>query len=208
VKQRNPPNALSPLPTTSPCNWEVRATHPHADCRVFSVQRKSCRHPRRGTERDFFALNSSNWVNVVALTPAREMVLVNQFRFGVEQCSLEIPGGMIDAGEDVLAAGLRELEEETGFVGKKGRLIGQVWPNPAIMNNSCFFVLVEEAVRGSELKWDQDEEIEVTLAQVDQVMSWARQGRIGHGLVLNALFHFEPIWAEMSGRASVGNPGS
>jgi 8-oxo-dGTP pyrophosphatase MutT (NUDIX family) len=175
----------------------VRATHPHADCRVFSVLRKSCRHPARGTERDFFSLHSCSWVNVIALTPAREIVLVNQFRFGVERCSLEIPGGMIDAGEDALAAGLRELEEETGFVGQRGRLIGQVWPNPAIMDNVCFFVLVEDAVPTSDMKWDQDEEIEVTLAPVDQVMEWARNGRIRHSLVLNALFHFQPIWAEL-----------
>lgn len=114
---------------------------------------------------------------------------------------------MVDAGEDALAAGLRELAEETGFVGTRGRLIGQVWPNPAIMDNSCFFVLVEEAVRTSELKWDQDEEIEVVLAPVDQVMSWARQGRIGHGLALNALFHFEPIWAEMAGSVAAARPG-
>ncbi len=182
-----------------PCDWKIQTVHPHADCRVFSVLRKSCRHPERGTERDFFALHSANWVNVLALTPAKELVLVNQFRFGVEQCSLEIPGGMIDDGEDALQAGLRELKEETGFVGENARLIGSVWPNPAIMDNLCSFVLVENAVLQSELKWDQDEEIEVTLAPVDRVLEWARTGEIRHSLVLNALFFLEPILAEMRG---------
>lgn len=187
-------------PETGPCHWKVEGASVHADCRVFSVLRKNCRHPERGTRRDFFSLRAASWVNVLALTPEKELVLVNQFRFGVEQCSLEIPGGMVDAGEDPLQAGLRELEEETGFVGKGGRIIGTVWPNPAIQDNACFFVLVEDAVLQSELNWDQDEEIEVSLAPVNQVMEWARNGRILHSLVLNALFLFEPIWAEMRGR--------
>jgi ADP-ribose pyrophosphatase len=180
-----------------PSNWEIQERHLHADCRVFTVQRKACRHPGRNTARDFFSLHSRNWVNVLALTPEQELVLVNQFRFGVEQCSLEIPGGIVDPGEDPLAAGLRELEEETGFVGEGGRILGEVWPNPAIMDNRCSFILVEKAVPKGNLKWDQDEEIEVVLAPVDQVMSWARDGRIRHSLVLNALFCFAPLWEKM-----------
>lgn len=182
---------------SGPCDWEIQATHQHADCRVFSILRKSCLHPARGTERDFFSVHSSNWVNVLALTPKKELVLVDQFRFGVEKCSLEIPGGIIDPGEDPLTAGLRELEEETGFVGDNVRIIGEVWANPAIMDNVCSFVLVENAVLQGALKWDQDEEIEVTLAPVEEVFAWSRNGRIRHSLVLNALFFFQPIWAEM-----------
>src|SRR5690554_6847454 len=147
---------------STPCDWRIQAVNEHADCRVFSVLRKSCLHPGRGTERDFFSIHSPNWVNVLALTPEKELVLVNQFRFGIEQCSLEIPGGMIDLGEAPLAAGLRELEEETGFVGTDAKIIGEVWPNPAIMDNVCSFVLVQNAVLRSDVNWDQDEEIEVT----------------------------------------------
>lgn len=185
---------------SSPCDWKIQSISAHADCRVFSVLRKTCLHPERGAERDFFSIHSADWVNVLALTPEGKLVLVNQFRFGVEECSWEIPGGMLDDGEDALAAGLRELEEETGFVGKKARIIGKVWSNPAIMDNSCSFVLVEDAVLQSEMQWDQDEEIEVSLADVDEVLRWAREGRIRHSLVLNALFFFEPIWKRLRSR--------
>jgi ADP-ribose pyrophosphatase len=189
--------SVPPPGSAAPRHWEVESRRPHADCRVFSILRKTCRHPARETRRDFFSVHSRNWVNVLALTPEKKLVLVNQFRFGVEQCSLEIPGGMIDEGEEALAAGLRELEEETGYVGRDARVIGTVWANPAIMDNLCSFVLVEEVTRQKDLCWDQDEEIEIVLAPVEAAMQWARDGRIRHSLVLNALFYFTPIWAKM-----------
>jgi 8-oxo-dGTP pyrophosphatase MutT (NUDIX family) len=77
-----------------------------------------------------------DWVNIVALTPEGEVVLVRQFRFGIETLSLEVPGGVIEAGEDPVAAGLRELREETGYVGERGRLIASIHPNPAIHPNN------------------------------------------------------------------------
>src|SRR5664279_4692538 len=107
-------------------------------------------------------MHAPDWVNVLALTPDHRLVLVRQFRFGVDAFSLEIPGGVMEPDEDPVAAGLRELREETGFTGRGARLLGSVHPNPAIQSNRCHIVLVEEAVRTEALEWDADEEIEVT----------------------------------------------
>lgn len=178
----------------APSRWEVLATSTHADCRVFTVERKRCHHPVRKCESDFFSIHSPRWVNVLAITADHQLVLVNQFRFGVEDFCLEIPGGLVDPGEEPLAAGVRELEEETGYVGENPRIIGTVWPNPAIMDNTCSFVLVENVVLSRPSKWDHHEEIEVNLAPVAEVLAMARTGKIRHALVLNALFYLEPIW--------------
>ena len=133
---------------------------------------------------------------MVALTPDGRLVLVRQFRFGRDDFSLEIPGGIIEAGEDPVAAAVRELAEETGFTGGRTRMLGSVHPNPAIQNNRCHLVLVEGAVRSQEMAWDPDEEIAVSTAPVDEVLAWARDGRITHSLVLCGLFLFEGWWRE------------
>jgi len=146
-------------------------------------------------------VHPSDWVNVLALTPDRQLVLVRQFRFGVDAFSLEIPGGVMEADEDPVAAGLRELREETGFTGKDARLLGSVHPNPAIQSNRCHFVFVEQAARTEALEWDADEEIEVTTMPADEVFALARSGAITHGLVLDALFMFEPHWRRLKGPA-------
>jgi 8-oxo-dGTP pyrophosphatase MutT (NUDIX family) len=133
-------------------------------------------------------------VNVIAVTPDQRLVLVRQFRYGIDAFSLEIPGGVMDAGEDPVEAGLRELREETGYSGVRARLLGSVHPNPAFQSNRAHFVLVEAATPSHELEWDTDEEIEVLVEPIERVLAMARNGGITHSLVLNALMFFEREW--------------
>jgi ADP-ribose pyrophosphatase len=182
-----------------PARWQKLGEHSLAATRIFDLRSRRYRHPERGTERDFFVLQAPEWVNVVALTPDHRLVLVRQFRFGVDDFALEIPGGMIDQGEDPVAAGRRELQEETGYTGTQARLLGVVHPNPAIQSNRCHVVLVEGAVRSAATDWDPDEEIAISTRPVEEVYALARNGGITHGLVLNALMFFEPRWRELRG---------
>jgi 8-oxo-dGTP pyrophosphatase MutT (NUDIX family) len=182
----------TPLP--GPSRWEKISHATQAKTRIFELLSARYRHPVRGTERDFVVVQAPDWVNVVALTPDARLVLVRQFRYGINEFSLEIPGGVMEAGEDPVTAGLRELREETGYTGAPAKLLGSVHPNPAIQSNRCHFVFVEAAVKTHALEWDADEEIHVTTEPVDDVLALARSGGITHGLVLDALFMFEAVW--------------
>ncbi|HVU24890.1 MAG TPA: NUDIX hydrolase [Opitutus sp.] len=188
---------MNPPDSPEPARWERLDHTSLARTRVFDVRSVRYRHPPRGSERDFVVIDAPDWVNVIAVTPDGRMVLVRQFRFGVNEFSLEIPGGVMEAGEEPLVAGLRELREETGFAGAPARLLGSVHPNPAIQANRCHFVLVDGAVASAAIAWDADEEIQVTTLPVDEVFALARAGKITHGLVLDALFMFEPVWRGM-----------
>ena len=95
------------------------------DFRIFKLRSVRRRSPRNGVERDFYVMDCADWVNVVAITADDELVLVEQFRHGVAAVELEVPGGIMDPGEtDAVAAGLRELREETGYAGETARLLG------------------------------------------------------------------------------------
>jgi 8-oxo-dGTP pyrophosphatase MutT (NUDIX family) len=166
---------------------------------IFDLLSARYRHPLRGTERDFVVVQPPDWVNVVALTPDQHIVLVRQFRYGINEFSLEIPGGVMEPGEDPIAAGLRELREETGFGGAPAKLLGVVHPNPAIQSNRCHFVFVEGATRVHALDWDPDEEIHILTEPVEEVLRLARSGGITHGLVIDALMLFEPHWRFLQG---------
>ncbi len=183
-------------PKPGPARWQKLAHTLLAETRVFDLHSTRYRHPVRATERDFIVAHPPDWVNVVALTPDHRIVLVRQFRFGIDTFSLEIPGGVMHAGEDPVIAGLRELREETGYSGAPARLMGGVHPNPAIQSNRCHFVLVEQAAPTAQVEWDADEEIEIATHPVEEVLALAHSGGITHGLVLDALLFFERIWRE------------
>jgi ADP-ribose pyrophosphatase len=177
-----------------PSRWQRLGERPQLQTRIFDVVGIRYHHPTRSTEREFVVINAPDWVNVVALTRDRHIVLVRQFRYGIDEFSLEIPGGVMDVGEDPVAAGLRELREETGFSGARAKLLGSVHPNPAMQSNRCHFVFVEDAIVSHDLDWDPDEELQVLTLPADEVLAMARSGGINHGLVLNALMLFEPLW--------------
>jgi len=179
----------------APGAWERLGDNTVENFRIFQVRRTRFRHTRENRESEFIVIDANDWVNVVALTPENEVVLVRQFRFGRHDFFLEIPGGMIEHGEDPVVAGVRELREETGYEGTTARLLGSVHPNPAIQSNTMHVVLVEGARKVGPTSFDINEEIETSLVPASRIMEWVREGKITHSLVLNALF-FMNDWLE------------
>ncbi len=199
----HPPHAPESEEGASPARWRRGDPRLLARTRILDLQAVPFIHPRRGVARDFVVVAAPDWVNVLAHTVDDRLVLVNQFRFGIDGFSLEIPGGVIEPGEDPVAAGVRELAEETGFVGERARLLARVHPNPAFMANRCHLVLVENCRLTAAPEWDADEEIVVSAPPVAEVFARARAGEITHSLVLDALFFFEPIWRAGASRSAV-----
>jgi 8-oxo-dGTP pyrophosphatase MutT (NUDIX family) len=133
-----------------------------------------------------------DWVNVIALTADQQLVMVEQYRHGSDTVELEIPGGMMDPDEtEPVKTGVRELREETGYEGDNSRIIGKIFPNPAIMANTCYTVLVENCSLKHATGLDHAEDIATQLIPVSEVPDLVRSGRIRHSLVVVALYHFE-----------------
>ncbi|THB74470.1 MAG: NUDIX hydrolase [Desulfobulbaceae bacterium] len=145
---------------------------------------------RSGQTKTFYSFDFPDWVNIVALTPDSQIVLIKQFRYGTAQEELEIPGGAINPGESPVAAGCRELREETGYVGTNAQLIGSVCPNPAIQSNLCHTVLVTDVEKTSDLELDEMEDIDCLTVSEQSLWNMIHQNQIQHGLVLNALFFY------------------
>ncbi len=178
-----------PLLTMVP-EWRHDDDAPLAETRIFTLRRRRGVSPTRPRQPgEFVYIDSADWVNVIALTAADEVVAIEQFRHGSAEVTLEIPGGMVDPGEEPLAAGVRELAEETGYAGRDASLIGRVTPNPAIFNNHCHTVLVHEAFAAQTPTPELHEEIGIRLLPLAQIPDLIAGGLIHHSLVV-AAFHF------------------
>ena len=171
--------------------WDLSPNRVVLKTPVMTVKAGPVRCRRSGSQKDFYLLDFPDWVNVVALTPGRDMILIRQFRYGSNRMEIEIPGGMINDREAPVEAGARELLEETGYAGRNAGIIGKVCPNPALQRNYCYTVLVEDAVKVAEPTMDDMEDIECFLLSEKAVSSRIAAGDIEHGLVLNALMFYQ-----------------
>ena len=174
---------------TDDLRWKLGARTPGHDYKIFQTAFVEGFHPRTGEPKRFSLLEAVDWVNVVALTPDERVVLIRQYRPGVDRVCLEIPGGMVDPGVSPEEAAARALAEETGYTARRWRRLGAAAPNPAIFNNTLHSFLAEDAEPTVATHFDGGEVISLETAPLAEVHAMLRDGRIDHALVIAAFAH-------------------
>lgn len=184
--------------------WKLEGEKPVADCRVFKVKLRTFVHPdgRRG---DFYVNESADWVQVAPIIRDEKSgkirtVLVKQFRFGIQKMSWEFSGGIVENGESPAKAAARELLEETGYSGGKPKILASYSPNPAIQNNLAHFAVLEGCKKTSTTDWDENEEIETRLVDVDKLDSMVKSGKITHAIAINSIYFLQKYLAKKCGK--------
>ena len=181
---------MTRVPPTTIQAWRELELETVADCRIFEVERSTAASPVDGKSRAFHRIRSVNWAQIVPITTDRQIVLVRQYRHGDQRVTLEIPGGLIDPGEDPATAALRECLEETGYRGRQAFSLGAIAPNPALFSNRlhAFYAVdveLERAVQntGTEIT-------EAVLVPVTEVEDMLLAGEIDHALVAGTLWRY------------------
>lgn len=140
--------------------------------------------------KDFNVLEFDDWVNIIPITSDGFVVMIRQWRHGVQRECLEIPGGLISHDDpDPRHAAIREMHEETGYHSDSIIHIGSVEPNPAIQTNTCHTFLAPDAHLCTPQDLDPTEAISVELIRKEKVYDMIRSGTITHGLVIAAFAH-------------------
>lgn len=179
--------------------WPILEETALADMGIFQLHAVRAENPRTGQARKLAMVSTGDWVNIIPLTPQREVVLVRQWRHGSRSITLEIPGGLIDPGEEPATAAAREVREETGYAGDVPQKLGVVQPNPAFLDNICFTYLIENCRWEGELQLDAGEDIEVEKVPLAQIPGLIAGGEIQHALVICGFYWLRQQQPELFG---------
>jgi 8-oxo-dGTP pyrophosphatase MutT (NUDIX family) len=174
--------------------WRRERSEEVADCRVFKVRRDYSTAAFDRRVHDFYVIEAPDWINVIPLTKDNEVVLIEQYRHGTEAVSLEIPGGMVDPGEEPHETAARELFEETGYEAAEVVFLGKTRPNPAIQDNWIHTFLARGVEHRREPLNQGTERTRVRLEPLARIPPLIGEGAIDHSLVVVA-FH----WLALSG---------
>lgn len=136
-----------------------------------------------GLEHEFTTIygEGSRSAAVIALTPDSQVITVYQFRAGPEKWMYDLPGGGAEVDESDEATALRELEEETGYVPQKLKLLGEGYGD-GYKNSTCSYYLAINCTtggRGRRLDTEEsDQGAEVRLLTISEFIEKAKRGEM------------------------------
>ncbi len=167
--------------------WVTTAEREEYTTNIFKVLRRDMVLGSENHKATFSIVEAPDWINVVALTDEGEIVLVEQYRYGIEAPTLELPGGVCDEGELPEESSKRELLEETGYEGKECIYLGKVSSNPAMMTNYTHTYLIRGCRKVSGQQLDGNERINVQLTPLRDFLDLVASGEVHHSLVVAAM---------------------
>lgn len=171
--------------------WETTESKKVADLFIFDAYIKKRKNPNSGEVGNFTVLESPNWVNIIPITKDNEIILIEQYRHGTDSVTIEIPGGLIEVGEDSMIAGARECTEETGYKSSESPILtGVSYPNPAYQSNKCFSYVWFNCELELVQNLDKHEIIKIHKRTLEEVKNMILDGTINHSVILTAFYFF------------------
>lgn len=155
----------------------------------LTVRQDKCELPNGKIVPEFYVNEYPDWVNAVALTNDGMVILVKQYRHGIGEESLELPGGVVDAGETWQNAMRRELLEETGYAFDSIEYLAKVSANPSTTNNYTHLFLARGGTLVADQNLDHLEDLEVHIVSLDELKALVKENKIIQSLHINCIFY-------------------
>ena len=167
--------------------WKVLSQATLVDKHWLTLRQQHVRLPNGHEIEEFFHIEGPDWAAVLALTEESQLVLVRQYRHGIGQMSLELPAGVIDAGESGLQAAQRELLEETGYAAESWHALRIVATEPARHTTRAHLFVALGARCVAPARPESSELIELELMDLAAIAAAIDRGAIVHGIHVAAI---------------------
>ena len=168
--------------------WEQISSDIVYQKKWMKIREESCRLPDGQVLNPYIIVDVPNFCNVFVVTEMEEVIFVKQYRHAAGIISLELPGGMIDEGEDPIKSVAREMKEETGYVSEEIELLFTVYPNPPLESNIAWFYIAKNAKNIHSRSLDQFEDIEVIKISKNDFLRMLLNNEFTHGAQVGAMY--------------------
>jgi 8-oxo-dGTP pyrophosphatase MutT (NUDIX family) len=183
------------MPRPEPKPWVTLSSRIAFDGRWLKLRADECRTAEGRLVSPYYVIEAADFIHVAALTEDRRLVMVRQYRQGTGRSHLELPAGMIDAGDaGPLLAAQRELREETGYEAEGWREAAVWFANPARQSNRHHLFLAQGARLAGPAALDGDESLVVELVPLDEVEARIASGAIDSSLHVAAVLRALLAW--------------
>lgn len=167
--------------------WTVLDTSYLLRTRWLNLRKEHLRLPTGAEIESYYVLEYPDWACVLCLSEEGRVVLVEQYRRGIDRVTLELPAGAIEPGEDPLEGARRELLEETGYASDDWIALGRYAPNPGRHTNYAHLFVARNARRTAPPDLDESEDLCLRLVEADDLLRLAETDGIGHGMHVLAI---------------------
>ncbi|MEC5384210.1 NUDIX hydrolase [Uliginosibacterium sp. H3] len=162
--------------------WKKLQSNTVLKDRWLHVTADRCELPNGITLDPYYVMHETDWVHVFALDANGHLLVVRQYRYAADTTTLELPGGVIDDGEEPLLAAQRELLEETGYSSTDWSFVCSMFANPARQTNKVHLFLARNVTATGRQNLDEAEEIECSLQTLAAVESAIEGGEFSQAL--------------------------
>ncbi|MFN2440608.1 MAG: NUDIX hydrolase [Chitinophagaceae bacterium] len=169
--------------------WKVLASEYLHREPWLTIRKEKCELPNGQIVPAFYVQEYPEWVNAFALTKDDQVVMVRQYRHGIEETGVELPGGVAEEGEGMEEAVRREIKEETGYEFKSYEYLGKICANPSTTNNFMHMFLATDGVKVADPQLDHLEDLEVVLYSINEVKDMLKENKIMQSLHVNCIFY-------------------
>ena len=169
--------------------WKVlESTYLHKEP-WLTIRKDKCQLPNGNIVPAFYVNEYPDWVNAFALTKEGKVIMVRQYRHGINSIETELPGGVVEEGETWQEGVKRETLEETGYTFDKVEYLGKISANPSTTNNFMHMFLATGGEKVADQDLDDSEEVEVLLMTIDEVKELVKENKIMQSLHVNCIMY-------------------